>query len=118
MQAPAHEILQGDCSFGEGVFFAKPLIRLTDAVVVALPHSLVPALNHALLSAFLEAGQRDALLTSVGGSVKRSVVESLDWLGIERVAVELPEADPVGLDGAVLPSTETSSYMRSSCWMT
>ncbi|HEX5247800.1 MAG TPA: hypothetical protein VFW41_11795 [Gaiellaceae bacterium] len=79
--------------WGDGLFYSHPLVRFDDVVVVALPHELILALNHALISGAVEAGLADELASRFREAVFATIHERLTENGIPQAAVDLPVPD-------------------------
>lgn len=79
--------------FGSNDFVARPLIELDEGdVVIALPHELLPALNHAVVSLFVEAGFGEPLAARFRDAVFARVVERLEETRWRQVEVSIPPA--------------------------
>lgn len=88
-QSPDHSGVR-DEEYGNGVFFARPLVQVDGGPLVVLPHALITAATHATLSALIEAGYRDAAASAFRDSVVAGVREDLRRLGMRRVQVDVP----------------------------
>lgn len=77
--------------FGSNDFVARPLVALDEGgVLIALPHELLPALNHAVVSLFVDAGLSESLATRFRAAVYARVAERLGEMGWRQVAVPIP----------------------------
>jgi hypothetical protein len=86
---------------GDGPFYARPLIRLDDgAIVVALPHALLGALLHAVVSLAVANNVVDRLASAFRSAIFASVIEGLSFIECPRIAGPASAA-PDGCEDAV-----------------
>lgn len=86
---------------GTGPFYARPLLDVGGALIVALPHAVLGALLHALVSLAIRHGVIERLASTFRLAVFYSVIESLDYIGSPRLYPPL-SAPPEGFVDAVL----------------
>jgi hypothetical protein len=91
-QEPALVGVQAAEDYGGGAFFARPLLRIDESIVV-LPHALLPAINHGLIAHLLEAGYRDLVASSFRQSVASGVAADLAHIGMQRLHPRLPAGE-------------------------
>jgi hypothetical protein len=91
-----------DEDYGGAPLAATPLVALGGSeVIVGWPHTLLPALNHALISGFVESGFAAEVADRYRASVFVGVQEDLERFGMHALDVPLPPLpnDPPFVEG-------------------
>jgi len=79
-----------DQDWGTGNFYARPVLRIGGGIVVAAPHQLVAALNHAILSAAVDEGLAEELASRLRAAIHASVDDRLEFMHVPEVTLDLP----------------------------
>jgi hypothetical protein len=88
-QVPGREEIP-DQDWGTGTFYARPLLRIADGILVAVPHELVGALNHAVLSTAVTEGLAEELGRRYQRAVHAAVDDRLEFMDVAEVSIGLP----------------------------
>jgi len=86
---------------GTGPFYARPLLQINGALIVALPHAVLGALLHALVSLAVRHGVIERLASTFRLAVFHSIIESLSYIECPRLHPPLSDP-PEGFADAVL----------------
>lgn len=79
-----------DHDWGTGHFYARPLLSVEDGIVVAVPHQLLAALNHAVLSAAVNESCVSELGRRFRAAVHAAVDDRLEFMHVAEVRLDLP----------------------------
>jgi hypothetical protein len=86
---------------GTGPFYARPLLRYEGGIIVGLPHAVLGAVLHALVSLAIKHGMVERLAIAFRSAVFHSVLQSLEFIECPRLHPPLSDP-PEGFADAVL----------------